>query len=78
MKLLLPMFIPIAFQETTVKRLKKNSGGSNRTGKKVSRIPNPHVKTSDILSDLLMLVTLTDDTVPFDAGLFATSTSMDQ
>lgn len=72
------MFNPIAVQETMVKRLKKNSN-STRTGKKVSiKIPNPNVQLTDILSEHLLLLSLVDDSIPFDAALFATAhTNMD-
>lgn len=69
--LILPFNVnPIAIQETTVKRLKKNNG-SSRTARKIAvRVPNPAVKSTDIFSPLLLLQDLLDDSKPLDHSLF--------
>ncbi|KAL9538969.1 hypothetical protein MBANPS3_010551 [Mucor bainieri] len=61
---------PIAIQEVAVKRLRKNKN-SSRTERTVAvRVPNPNVLTLDILSDLLILKDLANDTIALDPALF--------
>ena len=71
------MFNPIAVEERIVKRLKKNSGVARAEKKVVTKVPNPGVKTSNVLSEFLILSDLADDTIPFDAALIATSNNME-
>ncbi|CEP08738.1 hypothetical protein [Parasitella parasitica] len=64
-------FNPISVQEVTVKRLKKNNS-SSRTARKVAvRVPNPAVRTSDMLSPHLILTELANDEIRFNDRLFS-------
>lgn len=72
MEIIPGLFNPIAIVETAAKRLKKNNTSSTRAGRTVSvKVPNPKIKTSDMVSPLLILSELMDDTKVFDTNIFA-------